>query len=31
LKLDYAQYETTYAGRNHPDREKTEKEFLDKL
>lgn len=31
LKLDYAQYETTYAGRNHPNREQTEKEFLDEL
>jgi len=31
LKLDYAQYETTYAGRNHPDREQTEKEFLSEL
>lgn len=31
LKLDYAQYETTYAWRNHPNREQTEKEFLDEL
>ncbi len=31
LKLDYAQYETTYAGRNHPDREQTEREFLSEL
>lgn len=31
LKLDYAQYETTYAWRLHPDRAETEREFLDEL
>lgn len=31
LKLDYAQFETTYAGRLHPDRAETEREFLGEL
>ncbi|MDD2907218.1 MAG: MBL fold metallo-hydrolase [Candidatus Gracilibacteria bacterium] len=31
FKLDYIQMESTYAGRNHPNRVETEKEFFDEI